>query len=67
MDTEKAPSKILKLMAKKFGFAQEKIERQLIKKGGKKLIEGRSFYVNDMEGPLEEDFKTQVEDWLKNI
>ncbi len=67
MDTDKAPSEILKFMAKRFGFAAEKIEKKLIKKGGEKVLGSKGFYVNDMEGPLGDSEIGSVKDWIAGI
>lgn len=64
MDVEKAPSKILKFLASKFGYAAEKIEKQLIKKGAQSIVEPHGFYVKDTEGPLEENEINLVKEWV---
>ena len=57
----------LRFMAKTFGYANDKIEKKLIKKGGMKILPAKDFYVKDMEGPLKDDELEIAQDWIKGI
>ncbi len=45
-------NKFLALMVKFFGYAAEKIARQLIRLGGLEVVPPQGFFVSSMEGPL---------------
>jgi flavodoxin len=60
-------SKILKLFIKLFGYASPKISKALIKKGGIKILEPETFFVQENEGPLKEGEIERAKDWVKKI
>lgn len=63
-----AKNKFLAIMVKIFGYAAEKISRQLIHLGGKEVVSPQGFLVTGMEGPLIEGELERAADWaLKTI
>jgi flavodoxin len=65
-DVRKISNMILTLMVKLFGYAAEKIEKQLTAKGG--LSAGTEwFFVMDSKGPLLDGEKVRAEQWAKEL
>lgn len=63
-----AKNKFLAIMVKIFGYAAEKIAKQLISLGGKEVVSPQGFHVTGMEGPLVEGEIGRAADWaLKTI
>jgi flavodoxin len=63
-----AKNKFLAIMVKFFGYAAEKIAKQLILLGGKEVVSPEGFLVTGMEGPLVEGELERAADWaLKTI
>ncbi len=63
-----AKNKFLAIMVKIFGYAAEKISRQLIHLGGEEVVPPQGFLVTGMEGPLVEGETKKAADWaLKTI
>jgi flavodoxin len=60
-------SKLLKFLAKIFGYAAEPMLKKLEKKGGKKVLEAVGFYVKDSEGPLLDGELERAKEWVKGI
>jgi flavodoxin len=61
-------NKFLAIMVKFFGYAAEKISRQLIHLGGKEIVSPQGFLVIGMEGPLVEGELERAAEWaLKTI
>lgn len=61
-------NKFLAFMVKIFGYAAEKIAKQLILLGGKEIVAPQGFLVTGMEGPLVEGELERAADWaLKTI
>ncbi|MBE0686822.1 MAG: nitric oxide synthase [Anaerolineaceae bacterium] len=56
-------NKFLAIMAKFFGYAAEKIAKQLILLGGKEIMSPQGFYVSGMEGPLLEGELDRASTW----
>ncbi len=50
-----------------FGYAAERIAKALKRKGGKLLLPGQAFYVEDTEGPLSEGELQRAEDWAQKL
>lgn len=50
-----------------FGYAAEKIQKTLEKKGGEKIIEPIGLVVKDSEGPLKENELEKAEIWTMKI
>lgn len=67
MDVEQHPSKMLRFMAHRFGYAANKIQKQLIAKGGEELGEPAWFLVDGMEGPLHEGEIDRAKEWAKKL
>ncbi len=60
-------SKILKLFIKLFGYASPKISNALIKKGGNKILEPETFFVQENQGPLKKGEIERAIAWVKKI
>lgn len=61
-------NKFLAIMVKFFGYAAEKIAKQLILLGGNEVVSPQGFLVTGMEGPLVEGELERAADWaLKTI
>ena len=58
---EKVP-KFLKVMANKFGYCNDTLEKVLTKKAITPIVDSGMFYVQDSEGPL---FETEIENAVK--
>lgn len=66
IDVEKVNSKALKFFTKIFGYAASQIEKELVKRGGNKVVEGVGFFVEDKEGPLREGEEKRAAQWGKS-
>lgn len=66
MNVDEAP-KILKFLASKFGFATNKMEKWLLKAGGKIAIKSEGFFVTEIQGPLKEGEIDRAKTWLVQI
>ena len=61
-------NKFLALTVKLFGYAAEKIAKQLMLLGGKEVVSSQGFLVTGIEGPLVEGELERAVDWaLKTI
>lgn len=67
IDAETVKPKILKFLMNIFGYAAEKIQKTLERKGGEKIIEPKGFIVRDSEGPLQENELEEAGNWAKKI
>jgi flavodoxin len=52
-------------MAKRFGYAKEKIEKILLKKGGTLYVESEGFFVDTEKGPLSDSEINRIKNWIK--
>ncbi len=50
-----------------FGYAAERIAKALKEKGGRLLVPGEGFYVDDIEGPLVEGEVERAEQWATKL
>ena len=57
----------LKLLMTIIRFASERILKDLVKKGGTKIVEPMGFIVKDKKGPLEDGEITRAKDWARQI
>ncbi|PKO06459.1 MAG: nitric oxide synthase [Chloroflexi bacterium HGW-Chloroflexi-3] len=60
-------NKFLALMVMFFGYAAEKIAKQLILLGGKEVVSPQGFLVTGIEGPLVEGELARAADWVLKI
>jgi flavodoxin len=67
IDEQTVKPRILKFLMSAFGYAAEKIQKTLEKKGGEKIIEPMGFVVKDSEGPLQENELEEAGNWAKKI
>lgn len=67
MDIHKVDNKFLTLMAGIFGFAAEKIDKALLKKGGTQLCNPEGFFVDGTEGPLSSGELERAKAWAKKL
>ena len=67
MDVSQVNNKLLTFLAKHFGYAAEKMEKQLTKQGAKQLVAHTYFFVKDTEGPLLDDQLKNAQTWAKTI
>jgi flavodoxin len=58
---------ILRVMAKWFGYAAEKIAKLLGKKGGELAMPPEGYYVLDSEGPLKEGELERAAEWVVQV
>lgn len=61
------PVKILKLGIKYFGYAAQKIAKQMLKKGGELAMEPVGFFVTDTKGPLKEKEIERARKWASEL
>lgn len=59
-------SAMLKKLMKRFGYAAEKIQKELKKKGAVIESEPEGFYVLDSEGPLKDGETQRASEWAKS-
>ena len=64
-EIEKTPP--LPIFVKIYGYAAERIAKQLKKKGGELVIPPEGFFVEGMEGPLVEGELERAEKWAQGI
>jgi flavodoxin len=57
----------LRLLVKVFGYAAERIAKELEAKGGKPVVPPEGFFVEDREGPLKEGELKRASEWAKRI
>jgi len=62
-----AKNKFLAIMVKFFGYAAEKIAKQLIHLGGKEVVSPQGFLVTGVEGPLVEGELERAANWVLKI
>jgi flavodoxin len=67
IDIKKVQSKLLEFMVGIFGYAAEKIDKKLVKKGGKSVALPEGFIVTDKEGPLKEGEALRASHWIQTI
>jgi flavodoxin len=67
IDEQTVKPRILKFLMSAFGYAAEKIQKTLEKKGGEKIIEPMGFVVKDSEGPLKENELEKAGIWARKI
>ncbi len=67
VDHKEVKSKILGFLMKVFGYASEKIMKELIKKGGMETIKPQGFIVLDKEGPLKDEEIERTKEWVKTL
>lgn len=68
IDDKEVKSKILGFLMKTFGYADKKIMKVLVEKGGEKITDPQGFIVLDKEGPLKDGEIQRAEEWArKNI
>lgn len=67
MDVSLSNSKMLKVLAKKFGYAKEKMEKKLLKRGAVVVTGSAHFYVTDMQGPLAQSEELNAKKWATEI
>lgn len=60
-------SKFLKCMVKRFGYAAEKMEKKLLRRKAIKILDYKYYYVKEMEGPLFDNVKGQINDDVSEI
>jgi len=60
-------SKLLKFLAKIFGYAAEPMLKKLVKKGGEKVLEPAGFCVKDSEGPLLDGELQRAKEWVSKL
>ena len=58
-------SKLLKRLAKVFGYAAKPISDKLVKKGGSLTAPPEGFFVKDSEGPLKDGELERAAEWVK--
>ena len=58
-------SKMLKRLAKVFGYAAEPISDKLVKKGGSLTAPPEGFFVKDSEGPLKDGELERAAEWVR--
>ncbi len=66
IDADKADSKFLAFLMKIFGYATDKIEKA-VKRRGATVIGSRGFYVEGKEGPLHEKTDKQIKEWIAKL
>lgn len=67
MDVATVNSKLLTFMTRLFGFAAEKMHKQLVRAGCEMVIPSEGFIVIQSEGPLKEGELERAKAWGKNI
>lgn len=60
-------SKFLMKLINRFGYAAEKMETRLLKKGGVKAKDYSYYFVKDVEGPLYEEVANKIKDDVKEL
>lgn len=67
LPAEEAPSAILRVMVKAFGWAAKPIADRLVKAGGELAATPEGFYVTDSKGPLKQGELERAAEWAKRI
>ena len=67
LSMDEVDSKILPKFVAVFGYAAEKIAKQLKKKGGSEAMPPAGFIVKGLEGPLREGELERAAEWAKQI
>lgn len=65
--SEIGESRVLPFFVRLFGYAAKPISDRLEKKGGELIILPEGFYVEGVEGPLQEGELERAADWAKQI
>jgi hypothetical protein len=65
VDVAQVNSKILTVMVKLFGYAAPKLEKQLLSKGGTRVVSCEGFYVKDKEGPVTDGEMDRASKWIQ--
>ncbi len=64
---EEIKPRLLRAMAKRFGYAADPMLKLLVKKGGTQAAPPQGFYVCESEGPLKEGEAQRAADWAKTL
>ncbi len=67
LSVEEAKSRVLKFMAKRFGFAAEKIGKTLVGKGGEQEASPEGFFVGGTEGPIKDGELDRAAAWAAKL
>lgn len=67
VDLHDVGSPFLTFMVNIFGYAKEKIEKELVKKGGIVVVKSEGFFVKESEGPLKKGEIERVSKWLNQL
>jgi flavodoxin len=67
VDTAVINSKMLRFMAKTFGYADKVMVNELQKKGANLISIGQGFIVNGNEGPLKDGELERAAEWAKTL
>jgi flavodoxin I len=67
IDHKEVKPKILGFLMKIFGYASEKILKELVKRGGQEITEPGGFIVLDKEGPLRKTEVERAKEWVNNF
>lgn len=66
IDHKEVKPKILGFLMKTFGYASEKIMKELVKKGGEEITKPEGFIVMDKEGPLKDGELERTKKWVNS-
>lgn len=61
------PSRLLRVMARLFGYAAKPIAHKLVKKGGTLIAEPEGFFVEGLEGPLKDNELQRASAWVESV
>lgn len=67
IDISSVKNRLLAFLVGIFGYAAEKIDKKLLKKGGTKAASPQGFFVSDKEGPLKEGEALRASHWIKTL
>jgi flavodoxin I len=67
LPVDEAKSRALKFMAKNFGYAAEKLDKTLVKKGGVQTAPPVGFFVGGTEGPIKDGELGRAAAWAKGL
>jgi flavodoxin len=67
LSVEEAKSRVLKFMAKSFGFAAEKIGKALVGLGGEQASAPQGFFVGGTQGPLKAGEPERASAWASTL
>ncbi len=62
-----AKSRVLKFMAKNFGYAAEKLGKTLVAKGGEQAVAPEGFFVGGTEGPVKDGELERAVSWAGKL